>query len=437
MRKAWLEESRHLAGVSLAGILVGLVFDRVLVFLCLGLAGYAAWHLLNIGRLARWLGEGNESAPPHSYGIWADIFHDIYRLQQRDRKRKKKLGSMLRRFQNATAAIPYAMVVLKSSDEIEWWNDAATQLLGLRYPRDAGQRIGNLIRNLDFVSRLARDDYASPFDLISPRDHRASLSVQIVPYGKNQRLLVARDVTRFRSLEQMRRDFVANVSHELRTPLTVLLGYLEPMADDAASVHESWRAQIGVMREQAERMHRIIDDLLTLARLESRNEIESSQPVCVAAMLESVREDAERLSGEEGHRITLAADADLWLDGNSEELRSLFSNLAFNAVRYTPAGGKIDMRWYADDSGAHFEIRDTGMGIPARHLPRVTERFYRVDTSRSRQRGGTGLGLAIVKHVLLRHGGTLHVESVPGRGTVFRCDYPASRVLREQVKVEA
>jgi two-component system phosphate regulon sensor histidine kinase PhoR len=437
VRKAWLEESLHLAGVSLAGILVGVVFDRVLVFFCLGLAGYAAWHLLNIWRLARWLGEGKTSPPPESRGIWADIFDDIYRLQQRDRKRKKKLGSMLRRFQNATAAIPYAMVVLKSSDEIEWWNDAATQLLGLRYPQDAGQRIGNLIRNLDFVARLGRDADATPFDLISPRDHQALLSVQIVPYGKNQRLVVARDVTRFRSLEQMRRDFVANVSHELRTPLTVLLGYLEPMADDAASLHESWRAQIGVMREQAERMHRIIDDLLTLARLESRNEIESSQPVCVAAMLESVREDAERLSGEEAHRISLAADADLWLDGNSEELRSLFSNLAFNAVRYTPPGGKIDMRWYADDSGAHFEIRDTGIGIPARCLSRVTERFYRVDTSRSRQRGGTGLGLAIVKHVLLRHGGSLHVESVPGRGTVFRCDYPASRILREHVKVEA
>ena len=437
MRKSWLEESRRLAGVSLAGILVGLLFGHVLTLLCLSLAGYAGWHLFNIWRLARWLAAGKATPPTDSHGIWAEIFSNIYRLQQRHRKRKKKLGNMLRRFQKATAAIPFAMVVLRASDEIEWWNDAATQVLGLRYPQDVGQRIGNLIRNPDFVACLGREDYDSPVDVASPHDEQLLLSVQIVPYGKNQRLLVARDVTQFRSLEQMRRDFVANVSHELRTPLTVLLGYLEALADDPAGQPGSWRTQVSIMREQAERMHRIIDDLLTLARLESKNEIESSQPVNVAAMLEPVRVDAERLSGEERHQISLAADTDLWLDGNSDELRSLFSNLVFNAVRYTPAGGKIDMRWYADQSGAHFEIRDSGIGIPARHLPRLTERFYRVDNSRSRQRGGTGLGLAIVKHVLLRHGGNLHIESASGRGSVFRCDFPAFRVVREQVKVKA
>lgn len=413
------------------------MFDKVFLFLSFGLAGYSAWHLYNISRLVRWLhDDGKHFEPPVSQGVWGDIFQEIHRLQQRNRKRKKKLTTLVRRFQKATAAIPYATVVLATDERIEWWNEAASGLLGLQYPDDAGRNIATFMGDPVLLSYLEQGDYESPIELRSPCNEQATLSAQIVPYGKDQRMLIARDVTQFRRIDQMRRNLVANVSHELRTPLTVLLGYLESMKSDTDSYSESWQAQVGVMWEQANRMHRIIDDLLTLARLEAKSEIGDGESVCVIAILQSVQEDARRLSAGDAHEITLDADPDIWLDGNSEELRALFSNLAFNAVRYTPAGGKIEMRWYEDDAGTHFEIQDTGVGIPAKYLPHLTERFYRVDVSRSRQSGGTGLGLAIVKHVLLRHGGTLDVTSELGEGTTFRCDFPATRTIQhQQVKV--
>lgn len=438
MRKRWVKEFWCFAGICLACTLAGLVYDKVLLFLVFGLAGYSSWHLYNTFRLVRWIDDGKHFDPPVSRGVWGEIFQEIHRLQRRNRKRKKKLTTLVRRFQKATAAMPYATVVLAEGDRIEWWNEAASELLGLEYPGDAGRSISTFMGNPVLLSYLEQDDYESPIDLRSPRNEQTILSAQIVPYGKDQRMLIARDVTQFRRIDQMRRNLVANVSHELRTPLTVLLGYLESMKNDKGSYPESWKTQVDIMWEQANRMHRIVADLLALARLEAKSEIEDGEAVCVIAILRLVQEDARRLSGDEAHRITLDADAELWLDGNSEELRTLFSNLAFNAVRYTPAGGDIEMRWYEDNAGAHFEIQDTGVGIPAKDLPRLTDRFYRVDVSRSRQSGGTGLGLAIVKHVLLRHGGTLDVKSEPGQGAVFRCDFPGARVIRyPQARCEA
>ncbi|HKK14762.1 MAG TPA: phosphate regulon sensor histidine kinase PhoR [Gammaproteobacteria bacterium] len=430
----WLGELWRVIGLGFIALLVGLAAGHLTAVLFLGLALYLLWHLVQLYRLERWLNGNKRFHPPDAPGIWGDVSQHIYRLQQRNRKRKRKLGKMLNRFQEATEAMPDATVVLDAVGSIEWWNTAAEELLGLHYPRDVGQRLANLIRHPAFAEYLQREDYSDSVVFPLPHNDRRLVSVRVVPYGKNQRLVIARDISRMQQLEQMRRDFVANVSHELRTPLTVVSGYLESLEDDpdCARVHGK---SLGAMREQSERMARIVEDLLLLSRLETDEHPEPPAVVRVPGMLDDLCRDARRLSGAHNHQITLEADEGLWLKGHDNELRSAFSNLVFNAVRYTADGGDIRLRWYADEEGAHFEVRDTGIGIARHHIPRLTERFYRVDIGRSRQSGGTGLGLAIVKHVLLRHEGRLDIQSVPGRGSTFRCDFLVGRVLRREESV--
>ena len=305
----------------------------------------------------------------------------------------------------------------------------------LSYPRDIGQSVGNLIRFPTFIAYLRGGNFDTPIQMPAPGNQQLILSLRLIPYGDDQRLLVARDVTRLQHLERMRRDFVANVSHELRTPLTVVAGYLESLLDDEHDeAAQRWHRTLQSMYEQSIRMQGIVEDLLMLSRLETQAQPEQSVPVAVPGLLAQVREDAQRLSGTQAHQISLEADPGLWLMGSDSELRSLFSNLAFNAVRYTPPGGRIQLRWYGDTQGAHFEIQDTGIGIAAHHIPRLTERFYRIDVGRSRGSGGTGLGLAIVKHVLLRHDGQLEVESELGKGSTFRCDFAPLRVFRQAAR---
>lgn len=432
MSNPWFEELWRTLGIAAVSLLVGWWFDAVAPALLLGLGVYAAWHIRQAYRLELWLRQGKRFHPPEAHGIWEEIFQQIYRLQQRNRKRKRKLGFMLNRFQQATAALPDATVVLADGERIEWWNDAAETLLGLHYPRDIGQHVGNLIRSPVFVAYLQGDNFDTPIQLPAPGNQYLMLSLRLIPYAADQRLLVARDITRIQQLERMRRDFVANVSHELRTPLTVVSGYLETLLDDDSdAAARRWHKMLKAMYEQSYRMQGIVEDLLMLSRLETQAQPEQQQPVAVPGLLAQIREDAQRLSGEQGHQIVLEADPDLWLQGAESELRSLFSNLAFNAVRYTPDGGRIHMRWYGDAQGAHFAIQDTGIGIAAQHIPRLTERFYRVDVGRSRGSGGTGLGLAIVKHVLLRHDGQLEIDSQPGQGSTFRCDFAPARVYRQ------
>ncbi|MAT66171.1 MAG: PAS domain-containing sensor histidine kinase [Gammaproteobacteria bacterium] len=431
MFNPWADEAWRLTVLLVLALVIGLIIGYPLPLVLLVVAGYLAWHLRNLRLLQRWLKEGRRFHPPESVGVWDDVFQEIYRLQQRNRKRKRKLGKMLNRFQEATEAMPDATVVLTPDDEIEWWNPSASDLLGFSYPRDAGQRIGNLIRHPGLAEYLRSGDYeGTSIELPSPVDEQVSLSLRIIPYGKSQRLLIARDITRMQRLEQMRRDFVANVSHELRTPLTVVAGYLETLEEECRGKDEGMRHMIEVMQQQSERMRRIVEDLLMLARLETERVNDNPEPVSVPSMLASICDDARRLSAEEGHRIELEAESGLWLKGNDGELRSLFSNIVFNAVRYTPGGGDIRIRWYSDERGAVFEVKDTGIGIAPHHLARLTERFYRVDVGRSRSRGGTGLGLAIVKHVLLRHGGRLEIESQIGEGSTFRAILPPQRLVR-------
>jgi two-component system phosphate regulon sensor histidine kinase PhoR len=423
----WKHELRRIAGLLLLAVVIGALVGNTLLVALLALAAYLGWHLYNLQRLGRWLREGKKLRPPEASGIWDDIFEQIFRLQQRNRKRKRDLRRLLKRFHRITVALPDATVELRpGNDEIEWWNHAAARYLGFQYPRDSGQRISNLLRYPTFLTYLHSGDYERSIEMPSPVDEAVTLRLRVIPYSGNRRLVIARDITRTQALERTRRDFVANASHELRTPLTVLAGYLETMLESQDS-GEAYGDQLRSMQRQAERMTRIVEDLMLLSRLESEAPQMDSKPVAVARLIDAIVNQARDLSGEQEHLLELDVDQNLCLRGREAELYSAFSNLVFNAVRYTPAGGRITVRWKDVQGAAVFSVEDTGVGIASYHLPRLTERFYRIDTGRSRASGGTGLGLAIVKHVLLRHDAQLRIQSEPGKGSVFRCEFPALR----------
>ncbi len=432
MFNPWSTDLWRMTGILLIALIVGLVTGYVAVALAVAFAAMLGWQLLQLRRFEEWARRGDWLAPPDIDGVWGEPYGHFYRLYQRNLRRKDKLVAILNRFQETAAAIPDATVVLDKNGEIQWWNEAAVRYLGLKTPQDVGNRIDNLIRYPVFSRYFHQTDYAEHVEIPSPEDRNVILSVKIVPYGNEQKLLVAQDVTRIIRLEQMRRDFVANVSHELKTPLTVIRGLIETL-EDAPIVHpDQWRRQLSLMSQQSERMRNIVDDLLFLTRLETKQDTVKRAPVDVPTMLASLQAEALACSGEGKHKIMLEVDDSLWLQGDEHELRSAFSNLVMNAVRYSPDGGKITVRWWRDRKSAYLAVSDQGVGIPARDIPRLTERFYRVDSSRSRQSGGTGLGLAIVKHVLNRHHAELEVESVLGRGSTFTCVFPAERICDQK-----
>ena len=347
--------------------------------------------------------------------------------RQRAREGRRKLVAMLRAYRALADALPDAVIVAeRDSQRIAWFNPAATRLLGLRSPRDLDAPLGERLQAWPIARWLAAGRMAEPMgDLQSPIDPAVRLSLRLVPYSADHWLLIVRDVTRIVRLEHMRRDFVANVSHELRTPLTVLHGYLE-MLDPAEQ--RDWAPILSEMQRQSQRMTQLVEDLLTLSRLESRDAL-PEETVAMAPMLSTLRREAEALS-QGAHAVTVDDQAQLDLCGSQHELHSAFSNLVSNAVRYTPAGGRIAIRFArAADGGAELSVQDTGQGIAPEHLPRLTERFYRVSTSRSRETGGTGLGLAIVKHVLGLHQAHLRIESTPGEGSRFTCVFGPGRVV--------
>ncbi len=440
MSESVLSEIHRVAGLALLLLILGLLMDHVAFFLLLGVLAYLAWHLFNLARFQRWFEEGRRFHPPEVWGVWGDVFYNVYRLQQRNRLRRRRIIRMLQRFQEATAIMPDATVVLGVQGEIEWWNEAAGISFGLRAPQDMGQRIANLVRHPAFAEFLTAGDYSGTVQFPSPVNEQVMLAVRIVRYGKEHLLLIARDITPIYRLDQVRRDFVANVSHELRTPLTVISGFLETMSEDDSYYPPQWAQQWGrsvyLMRKEASRMQHLVDELLLLSRLEMDKGMHRREIIPVSDMLTMIGEEAVVLSGtlrgELRHTISVEADPHVRLQGNNTELRSAFSNLIFNAVQYTPPQGRINVRWYADATGAHLEVSDTGVGISAEHIPRLTERFYRVDTARSRESGGTGLGLAIVKHVLNRHDAHLHIISAPGKGSTFVCDFPLILTIRSE-----
>jgi two-component system phosphate regulon sensor histidine kinase PhoR len=428
----WTAELRRLFLLLLIAVAVGLPLDYPGAVVLIVLGGYLAWHLRNLFRLYNWLQDGHRFHPPEAGGIWGEVFHLLYRFQLRNRKRKRRLTGLIKRFQEATAAMPDATVILDADGAIEWFNGAAQNLLGLQPGRDVGQRILNLIRSPGFTRYLAKGTLNEPIRMLSPLDDSVTLNIRVVPYGREQRLLIARDVSQQQRLEQMRRDFVANVSHELRTPLTVVSGFLETLMDDDETYPDHAARPLELMQQQTWRMQHIVEDLLLLSRLETDSSRPPHQAVAVPAVLLMIQEGVEPLVEQKGQHLTIESDSGLWIYGAEKELYSAFSNLVTNAVRYTPEGGSIAVRWYRDDSGAHLEVRDTGVGIAPQHIPRLTERFYRVDVGRSRDVGGTGLGLAIVKHVVSRHDGNLRISSTLNKGSIFSIDIPSHLIAGEK-----
>ena len=426
----WAAEVGRLLAILAAALVVGLLIGYPTVAVLAGALGYVARVLLQLYRLESWLRVGKKSYPPPARGLWRELYHQIYRIHLRARKRKRKLANALKRFRESAAAFPDAAVILNAQDGIEWFNAGAARWLGLRMPDDLGQRVGNLVRHPAFLAFLARPEEDGPVEFPSPEAEDVVLSASLIRYGKDQRLLLARDVSNLARQEEVRRAFVANVSHELRTPLPVITGYLETLLDAADEVPSAWGRSLQAMSEQAARMGRLVQDLLLLARLESTDEpAVADVPVSAPALIAAVEEEA-RVRSAGKHRIESSVEPGLWLTGESEQLRSVFNNLVENALQYTPEGGEITLRWHRDDNGgAHFEVRDTGIGVAPQDIERLTERFFRADVGRSRARGGTGLGLAIVKHVLGRHGASLRIESTPGEGSTFTCDFPPERVL--------
>jgi len=438
LKFSWHRELINTLAFFLIIIILGIFSQKVTLVLLFGTGIYLSWQIINLFYLLHWIETGMSEHLPKIYGIWAELLYYVFLLQNRARKRKRKMSRFLRRFQEVAAALPDAALILGRKGEIEWCNIASKKLLGLEPNRISGHFLIHLIRQPALAEYLERNDYAQAIEIVSPVEETRMLSCQIHPIGKKyQRLLIIRDVTQMQLIDQVRRDFVANVSHELRTPLTVLRGFLETLGDANTECPE-WARSIELMGQQAARMDRIVNDLLILSRLELGEDLSSnSESVAVPELLNSILSEARMLSGAQAHTFTVKIDSNLWIWGSAEELRSAFSNLIFNAVQHTPAHTQINIEWQIFDNQAVFTVMDNGEGIPARHLPRLTERFYRVDKARSRSRGGTGLGLAIVKHVLTRHGGVMSVKSDLGVGSVFACTLPESRVYRHGGTSEA
>ena len=425
MRTAWA-----LVGIGIAGLIAWPLGGAVwaLATVCVGLLLLLARHAANLAALAGWLRDPLVKPVPQGGGVWEQPLVALYRFVRARIRQEQQLADDLARFRNVGLALPDGVVLLDAHDHIEWCNPIAGEYLGLDEQRDLGQPLVNLVRHPDLAAYLEQGEYAEPLTLRLTRGGGRVLSLAIIPYGEAQKLLLASDITLAEKVETMRRDFVANVSHELKSPLTVVAGFLETLTDSEVRLDAERRQEyLKMMREHTRRMQRLVEDLLTLSALESgpgpRDEIVVDVPVLLAG----VRDEALALSAGR-HRIELSIGEPLALYANAQELRSAFGNLVSNAVHYTPAGGAIRLSWGRRGAQAVFCVSDTGPGIEPRHVPRLTERFYRVDHSRSRETGGTGLGLAIVKHVLTRHQATLEIDSEVGKGSSFSAAFPARRV---------
>ncbi len=421
------------ACVALATLVAGLVFGAGwgLAVLAAGASALVGFHLWQFDRLVRWA-EGPLDAPvPEGRGSWRAAFTGLYRRVRTRVAVQRSLAQRLERFAAAAEAIPEAVVVLDDANRIRFANARARSHLGLDPERDLNQAFGNLVRQPEVIRYLEAGDFSDPVIVPSEREPGVTLSIQVVPYGDEQKLLLSRDITRIEATARMRREFIANVSHELKTPLTVVAGFVETLQDLDLDERQR-RRYLGLMQEQARNMQRLVDDLLTLSALESEQNPPVDATFPVGPLLSEICAQARALStGRHTIVAVLPADSEALVTGARDELASAFGNLVSNAVRYTPDGGTITLSWQIDSAGrGRFAVADSGVGIAPEHLPRLTERFYRVDRSRSRATGGTGLGLAIVNHVLLRHQAALEIESEPGKGSTFAAILPAARVTR-------
>ncbi len=429
MSRNWGGEFLLLAALLIGSLLLGLLFGHLAWFLLLALVIFLARWFWQLYRLDEWL-DSRRRHPPEAWGIWGHVFDEYYRLRRRQYKSKKRLARVIREFRESTAAMPDGTLVLDEEFRILWCNESASRLVGLVSKRDLGQPVVNLIRSPRFVHYLDAGEFEQAIEIRSPVDDARTLVLRLVPYGNSQYLLIIRDITRLVRLQAMRRDFVANASHELRSPLTVLAGYLDMLAS-GNELGPEWDKPVAEMQAQCRRMTNLLNDLLELSRLET-DETDASydEIVDVEGLIHRICADAQA-ADERTHVLEIDVACGCSLRAVPGELHSAMSNLVTNALRYSTDGTSVRVCWRAGDNGtAVFEVIDQGIGIERKHIPFITQRFYRVDSSHSRKTGGTGLGLAIVKHVLKRHGSELEIESEPGKGSTFRCVFPAERVVR-------
>ena len=430
MSSFWPRELLKLFLLALLALIIGAAEGVVpaLVFVGLMLLIGNLFHLRNLSHLTRWLSRADSGSVPDASGSWEGLSAALYRLVKGTKKSRDQLNQALERFQEAAIAMPDGFVILDQGDNIEWCNPAAEQHFGLSLEKDRGTDISYLVRHPEFSQYLSQQETSEPLVMHLARSPNLAIAIQSVPYGDKQKLIISRDITHWEKAEGARRDFVANVSHELRTPITVVSGFLETLADMEKIDPAMLRRSIELMRGESTRMHRLVEDLLTLSQLENGPPLVDDEIIDVAGFVHGLQREAEQLSNGK-HHISVDIASHAKLRGSQHEIHSAFSNLITNAIRYTPAGGSVQLNWSNDANSATFAVRDTGVGIAAQHIPRLTERFYRVDRSRSRESGGTGLGLAIVKHILNRHQAKLDISSIPGQGSRFAAVFPAHRVV--------
>ncbi|EKT53566.1 phosphate regulon sensor histidine kinase PhoR [Providencia sneebia] len=428
-RLSWKQLVWGLFLFILPAFILSVFIGHLAWLLVISLSAALIWHSYNLLRLSYWLWLDRSMLPPEGKGGWEPIFYGIYQMQQRNRKRRRELGVLIKRFRSGAESLPDAVVMMTREGNIFWCNRHAQHLLGFRWPEDSGQHIFNLLRYPDFTRYFTLQNYDQ--GLTIELNNGSNVEFRILPYTDDQLLMVARDVTEKRRLEKSRRDFFANVSHELRTPLTVIQGYLEVLEDQENNSPANKKA-LHVMQDQARRMDNLIKQLLQLSRIEVAPQISLDEQINIPVILKMIEQEASSLSQNQ-HHLEFAIDEKLCVYGNEEQLRSAVANLVYNAISHTPAGTTIKVSWQKNSQGARFSVADNGPGIPAEHIPRLTERFYRVDKARSRQSGGgTGLGLAIVKHALQHHNSQLIVTSQLGKGSEFSFTLPPVLIVSEK-----
>lgn len=430
--QTWQSELKRFALLLALALLVGRIVGYTLLASMVFLVGYVIHSFYQLWRLQKWLSldtSHSQTTLPESYGLWGAVFDGIYRLQKRERKASAYLESIIDKAQESSAALEMGVIMINKYNNLDWWNRASESLLGLKYPQDRNQSVTNLIRNPEFTEYFYNENYGETLKVPVSGSSDQVLEFQIALFGEHERLIIVRDITQLHRLESMRKDFVGNVSHELGTPITVIKGYLEAILDHIDDVGKKWRDPILQMQQQSIRMESIVRDLLVLTALETKTPPRTQDRINLAELLSEIQCDSEQVFNEKHHKFILECNPNLYIEGQRNELYSAISNLVVNAAKYTAEGGEILLRArFTEESTFSIEVHDNGIGIEPRHIPRLTERFYRVDVSRSSESGGTGLGLAIVKHILARHQAILQIESELNKGSVFSCVFPRDSV---------
>ena len=432
----WRSELNRLCLLLLLAAVIGYAVGHVSWVMLISLCVYYLYNLYQLRRFNLWLNRDSsesDSEPPESFGLWGDIFDGIYRLQKQERRASSYLANIVDKAQESSAALEMAVVMINKQGNLDWWNFAAEKLLGLQHPKDRNQSITNLIRNPSFAEYFHSENYDETLKMEAPGESNKILEFQIALFGENERLMIVRDITQLHRLESMRKDFVGNVSHELGTPITVIKGYLETILDNLDGMDEKWHKPMQQMQQHSMRMENIVRDLLMLSSLETKGLTKTQDVIDLQSLFSEIESDTQQMFKDKAHTFELVCSPSLSLVGKRSELYSAISNLVVNAAKYTPAGGHIKLSADKGPNSLDIAVEDNGIGIENHHIPRLTERFYRIDGSRSSDTGGTGLGLAIVKHILARHEAELEIKSSYSEGSCFICRLPLSRVTSNSI----